>query len=270
MTLTQYQVDAFTASRFGGNPAAVVPLDHWLDDTLMQAIAAENNLSETAFFVPEGKGYGLRWFTPVREVNLCGHATLATAHVLVTHLGVTAEPLRFFTRSGELQVRSVDAGLQMDFPAQPPQAVAGDAPAILAQALGLTPQAVLKAVDYLAVLETQTQVETLAPDLAQLRRLDGRGVIVTAPGDRVDFVSRFFAPKFGIDEDPVTGSAHCQLVPYWAERLGRATLSARQVSRRSGELTCQLAAERVLLTGQAVTFSEGRLYLDSLGSPKSE
>lgn len=261
MKLTQYQVDAFTRRIFGGNPAAVLPLDTWLPENLLQAIAEENNLSETAFFVPENDGFRLRWFTPVAEVDLCGHATLASAHVLFTHLAHPGDTLRFHTRSGVLTVTREPEGYRMDFPASPPEPC--DLPAALVTALGLTPPCVLRAEDYLVVLEHEQDVRTLTPDMHALSMLDRRGVIVTAPGSDCDFVSRFFAPKFGIPEDPVTGSAHCQLTPYWAGRLGKTDLTAKQISRRGGELGCRLKDDRVEITGQAVTFMEATINLPS-------
>jgi PhzF family phenazine biosynthesis protein len=252
MKLRQYQVDAFASRAFEGNPAAVCPLERWLDDALLQAIAAENNLSETAFVVPSGADFQLRWFTPVAEVDLCGHATLATAHVLFEHLGHPGALIRFETRSGPLTVRRSDGLLEMDFPARPPAPCAG--PETLAAALGQLPLEVLCADDYLAVFDSEETVRALAPDFALLATLDRRGVIVTAPGRDEDFVSRFFAPRLGIPEDPVTGSAHCTLAPYWAGRLGRSALSARQVSQRGGRVRCEVKGDRVLLAGTAVTF----------------
>jgi len=257
MKIRQYQVDAFATRAFEGNPAAVCPLERWLDDALLQAIAEENNLSETAFFVPTGKGYALRWFTPVREVDLCGHATLAAAHVLFEHLGYAGQVIRFETRSGELSVERRGGQLAMNFPAIPPAPCS--APDIIAQALGERPIEVLAADDYLAVFDSEASVRAITPDQARLGELDLRGVIITAPGTKVDFVSRFFAPKLGIPEDPVTGSAHCALAPYWAARLGKSTLSARQVSRRGGSLVCEMQGDRVVLAGQAVTFMEAEI-----------
>lgn len=259
MKLHQYQIDAFTRRVFGGNPAAVCPLERWLDDGVLQAIAAENNLSETAFFVPEGDGYRLRWFAPLGEVDLCGHATLATAYVLFEILGRNGDEVRFQTRSGTLTVRRDRERLVMDFPLQPPRSCAP--PEALSAGLKQTPLAVLAAADYLAVYATEEEILALQPDLRELERLDLRGVIVTAPGRDVDFVSRFFGPKFGIPEDPVTGSAHCTLAPYWAQRLQRHRLTARQLSARGGELECELQGERVLLYGQAVRFMEGEIEL---------
>jgi len=259
MKLRQYQVDAFSDRLFGGNPAAIVPLDSWLPDELMQSIATENNLSETAFFVPTGNGFHLRWFTPAAEVKLCGHATLATAHVIFDHLGYSEDCITFETLSGELRVEKRGELLSMDFPATPPSPCA--TPDILAQALGREPVEVLAEDDYLVVLESEADVLSISPDYTLLSRLDLRGVIVTAPSEQYDFVSRFFAPKYGIPEDPVTGSAHCILTPYWAGKLGKSTLRARQVSARGGDIICELSGERVFLSGSAVTFIEAEIWL---------
>ena len=257
MKLRQYQVDAFARRLFEGNPAAVCPLEEWLDDAVLQAIAAENNLSETAFFVPNGQSYDLRWFTPAAEVDLCGHATLASAFVLFEHLGHAAGTIAFETRSGTLTVRRQDGLLVMDFPASTPEPC--EAPQDLLEGLGRPPAEVRAAADYVVVFDDEAAVRGLQPDFARLRRIRRRGVCATAPGDEVDFVSRFFAPRFGIDEDPVTGSAHCQLTPYWAARLGKSELRARQVSPRGGEVLCELRGDRVLLSGSAVLFSEGTI-----------
>ena len=259
MKLKQYQVDAFATRVFEGNPAAVCPLESWLDDGLLQAIANENNLSETAFFVPVERGFHLRWFTPVAEVDLCGHATLATAHVLFDILNFPDKQIIFQTRSGELVVESTDGLLTMNFPARPPvlQPMSG----ALAEALGHTPQEVWAANDYIAVFESEEIVRSIAPDFAKLQELDLCGVIVTAPGKDVDFVSRFFAPKIGIPEDPVTGAAHCELTPYWAQRLGKTSFEARQLSARGGRLSCRLDENRVILAGKAVTFMVGEIDL---------
>ena len=259
MKLRQYQVDAFATRAFEGNPAAVCPLERWLDDGLLQAIAAENNLSETAFFVPSDDGFHLRWFTPTSEVDLCGHATLAAAHVLFAHLGHPGQAITFATRSGPLTVKRTDNRLEMDFPARPPTRCA--APGSLVKALGQRPLEAWCADDYLAVFDDEATVRALTPDFSLLATLDLRGVIVTAPGHSADFVSRFFAPRLGIPEDPVTGSAHCTLGPYWTDRLGKRVLCARQVSRRGGDLVCEAKADRVLLSGSAVTFMEGEITL---------
>jgi PhzF family phenazine biosynthesis protein len=254
-TFQQFKVDAFARQVFAGNPAGVVPLEDWLPDAVMQAIGAENNLSETAFLVPRGEAWELRWFTPTREVDLCGHATLASAHVLFVHLGVTSPSVTFRTRSGDLHVRRAKDAYTMDFPCRTPVPV--PTPAALEEGIGGSPLEVLVADDYLAVLADEAAVRAVEPDHIALMKLDRRGVIVTAPGDQADFVSRFFAPNYGVPEDPVTGSAHCSLMPYWSRRLGRDVLEARQVSKRGGELTCRLAGDRVELTGAAVTFMEG-------------
>lgn len=254
MKIKQYQVDAFASRAFEGNPAAVCPLERWLDEGLMQSIAEENNLSETAFFVPSAQGYQLRWFTPAKEVDLCGHATLATAHVIFEILGYTKPRITFATRSGELTVSKKGKLLEMDFPASPPTPC--EIPETLAKALGQRPIEVWSADDYIAVFDSEAAVRAIKPDLFLLSQLDLRCVVITAPGTQVDFVSRCFGPKFGIPEDPVTGSAHCELAPYWANKLGKNILTARQVSKRGGNLTCELKADRVLLTGSAITVME--------------
>jgi PhzF family phenazine biosynthesis protein len=260
-TIRQYQVDAFTTRPFAGNPAAVCPLAAWLPDGLLQAIAEENNLAETAFFVPSAKGFRLRWFTPVCEVELCGHATLAAAHVLFEIMGYAEPVIVFETQSGELAVKRRGKLLEMDFPAQAPPACA--IPEALLQGLGRAPLEVLAAADYLAVFDSEESVRAIIPDHAALSRLDRRGVIVTAPGTDVDFVSRFFAPRLGIPEDPATGSAHCELAPYWAQRLGKRSLVARQVSKRGGELLCEIKGDRVALCGSAVTVMVATLSFDA-------
>lgn len=257
MKIKQYQVDAFTTRIFEGNPAAVCPLENWPDDGLLQAIAGENNLSETAFFIPTEKGFHLRWFTPVAEVDLCGHATLASAHVIFEILGYPKQAIVFETRSGELVVERSGKLLAMNFPAHFPQPCS--TPAALIEGLGKRPIEVLAADDYIAVFDSEATVRALSPDFAKLRELDLRGVCVTSQGGDVDFVSRFFAPKFGIQEDPVTGSAHCELAPYWSARLGKTNLSARQVSKRSGDILCQMSGNRVILSGGAVTFMEAEI-----------
>jgi PhzF family phenazine biosynthesis protein len=257
MRIPIYQVDAFSSRIFAGNPAAVCPLEEWLEDATLAAIAAENNLSETAFFVRRGERYDLRWFTPAVEVDLCGHATLASAYVILNLIEAGGDQVRFDTRSGELVVRRDGKLLTMDFPARPPQACTPDAKLI--PALGAQPEAVMAARDYLVVYKTEEQVRELAPDMGGLARVDRFAVIVTAPGREVDFVSRFFAPAQGVAEDPVTGSAHCTLVPYWAERLGKKKLHARQVSARGGELWCEDQGARVSMAGEAALFLEGRI-----------
>lgn len=257
-----YQVDAFTAELFAGNPAAICPLDSWLDDLTLQAIAAENNLAETAYFVAggaDGADFALRWFTPTAEVDLCGHATLASAFVIFNRLGLAAQTVSFSSRSGLLTVTRAGDALALDFPALP--AAPCNAPAALAEGLGAAPQETLVGSNYLAVFDSEADVKALAPDMAVLATLHPHGVIATAPGtnDGIDFVSRFFAPSFGIPEDPVTGSAHCTLVPYWSERLERDHLVARQISPRGGELICDARGDRVGLAGKAVLFLEGTI-----------
>ncbi len=259
MRLQQYQVDAFTSQPFQGNPAAVCPLQSWPEDHLLQNIASENNLSETAFFVLSDSGFELRWFTPKAEVDLCGHATLAAAHVLFEHRAYTGATVTFTTRSGELRVTRDGADLRMDFPASRP--VPCEPPQHLIDGIGRQPVETLAADDYIAVLADEAAVRAIEPNPVALEQLDLRGVIVTAPGNEFDFVSRFFAPKYGIPEDPVTGSAHCALTPYWAERLGRDHLTAAQVSARGGTIRCELRGERVTLAGSAVTVMEAELLL---------
>jgi predicted PhzF superfamily epimerase YddE/YHI9 len=254
-----YQVDAFASGVFRGNPAAVCPLESWLADGVMQAIAAENNLSETAFFVPARDGYDLRWFTPTLEVDLCGHATLASAHIVFDRLDEAARTVRFHTRSGALEVARGGDLLVLDFPALPAEPC--EPPAALLEGLGARPREVRRATNYLAVFDTEDAVRALAPDMARLLRLAPHAVIATAPGADVDFVSRFFAPAHGVPEDPVTGSAHCTLTPYWAGRLGKERLHARQVSARGGDLWCTDRGARVAIAGRAVLYMEGTIYV---------
>jgi len=260
MSIPYYQIDAFTGSLFSGNPAGVCLLTAWLPDAVLQSIATENNLSETAFVVQRDSYFDLRWFTPTLEMDLCGHATLAPAHVIFRHLGYRDSTVRFQTRSGMLRVTCNDDLLTLDFPARP--AALCPAPAELLEGLGLAPAITAKAArDYLAVFDAEQAVRELRPDMAALMRLDCLGVIVTAPGEHCDFVSRFFAPSGGVPEDPVTGSAHCTLIPYWAQRLGRSQLRAFQVSQRGGELFCEHRGERVGIAGRAVTYSSGFLHV---------
>ena len=261
MKLPLYQVDAFTSELFSGNPAAVCPLEKWLDDKTLQGIAAENNLSETAFLVPSGAGFELRWFTPVMEVSLCGHATLASAYVLFNVLGWPHDTISFLTRkSGVLTVTRRGELLEMDFPARPAAPV--ERPPGLAAALGAAPERVLgSAEDLLVILANEGAVRGLTPDFTALARIEGRGIIVSASGGPGDFVSRFFAPAVGILEDPVTGSAHCVLVPYWARVLGKRELHAFQVSKRGGELFCGDRGDRVTIAGRAVLYLEGKVTI---------
>jgi PhzF family phenazine biosynthesis protein len=256
-----FQVDAFASRRFAGNPAAVMPMASFLEDAVLQSIAAENNLAETAFLVADGGDYRLRWFTPVVEVPLCGHATLASAAVVMERLQPGRSSVVFHSASGPLTVKRADAGYVMDFPARPSEPVA--TPAGLAEGLGVTPVEVFgNQFNYMAVLESARAVRELAPDMAALARMDRPGVIVTAPGDRdYDIVSRYFAPAKGIPEDPVTGAAHCMLTPYWAKRLGKDSLRAFQASRRGGEIACRLVGDRVELGGSCVFYLEGEVEI---------
>ena len=257
-----YQVDAFTSRLFGGNPAAVCILDSWLDAAVMQDIAAENNLSETAFIVQSHSGYDLRWFTPKIEVDLCGHATLAAGYVVLHLLGENIDSVSFETVSGTLTVRRDGEWLSMDFPSRVPTLVSPIEN--LSDALGTAPSEVHMSRDILALYDDEATVRALSPDFIRLAALEeGLGVIATAQGDDVDFVSRFFVPKAGISEDPVTGSAHCTLVPFWSERLGRSKLQARQVSERGGELLCEHRGDRVTIKGQCRLFLKGTFEFES-------
>ena len=256
-----FQIDAFASQPFKGNPAAVVPLESWLPDDVMLNIAMENNLAETAFFVPSEKGYNLRWFTPAIEMDLCGHATLATAYLIFEVLGTKENILRFQTRSGELTVEKKDGRFVLDFPSRP--GVPAEAPAGLIEAMGSTPKEILKSRDYMFVYESEADVLSIKPDFNALIKMGVHAVIVTAKGDSSDFVSRFFAPEVGVPEDPVTGSAHCTLIPYWAEKLGKTKLFARQVSSRGGELHCELLGDRVTMAGDAVLYMRGEIYVAS-------
>ncbi|WP_444921439.1 PhzF family phenazine biosynthesis protein [Microbulbifer sp. CnH-101-G] len=259
MEINLYQVDAFASEVFSGNPATVCPLEEWLPDIQMQRIAEENNLSETAFFVPEGDGYRLRWFTPEAEVDLCGHATLATAHVLFKHLSYKRPVIHFETRSGLLKVEACEDGYKMYFPASVPTPV--ECPSCLPDALGVAPLQTLAAFDYIVVLNSEAELKSIKPNFMLLAELDLRGVVITAPGDHCDFVSRCFYPKLRVNEDPVTGSAHCELAPYWSQVLGKSRLSARQLSKRGGVLTCEVVNNEVILIGQAVDYMCGKIVL---------
>jgi predicted PhzF superfamily epimerase YddE/YHI9 len=262
MPLPVFHVDAFTTKAFQGNPAAVCPLTQWLDDGCLRLVAAENNLSETAYFVPKSDHYELRWFTPRCEAKLCGHATLASAFVILQTLAPGLESLRFETRfSGTLTVRRDGDLLAMDFPALPPWTCTNP-PAALIEGLGRPPAQVNQIEDnYFAVYPSQNDVRHLRPDLHLLEKLHPAGVAITAPGDDCDFVSRYFAPSYGIPEDPVTGSTHCSLAPYWAERLGKTILYARQISQRGGELWCEVKGSRVIIKGNAVLTLRGELLI---------
>ncbi|MDD0976217.1 PhzF family phenazine biosynthesis protein [Pseudomonas fontis] len=260
MQLPIYQVDAFTDRVLGGNPAAVCPLESWLDDVTLQRIAEENNLSETAYFVREGEGYRLRWFTPAVEVDLCGHATLAAAWVLFNELGETAETLRFFTRSGELRVSRNGALLAMDFPLGNPQPL--EVPPALAAALGCDIESLHYADDFFVIVRDAQVIDLLTPDIAALAQFDVRGICVSAPGVEHDIVSRWFGPRVGVNEDPVTGSAHTSLARYWSQRLGKNLLNARQGGARQGQLRCEVRDNgRVIISGQAALYLRGTLYL---------
>lgn len=263
MRLSIYQVDAFTDALFAGNPAAVVPLGSWLPDATLQAIAAENNLSETAFFIPDGEGWELRWFTPTEEVDLCGHATLASAFVLGTVLSPGRDSFTFTTRkAGALTVTREGDVFTLDFPSRPPSPLAVPPVGLIEALGGPAPVELLSSRDTLVVYEDEAAVRALAPNMNLLAGVDSFAVCVTAPGrDGVDFVSRFFAPANGISEDPVTGSAHCTLIPYWAARLGKDRLRARQVSARGGSLACELVGDRVKIGGKAVLYLEGAIHV---------
>jgi predicted PhzF superfamily epimerase YddE/YHI9 len=254
-----FQVDAFTSKVFQGNPAAVCPLKEWIDDARMQDIAAENNLSETAFFAKEGAHYRLRWFTPTCEVDLCGHATLASAYVFLNKLDPSQSSIQFETRSGSLMVRRERDLLAMDLPALPPWS-APAIPAELGQGLDPAPSALWQVKNnYFAIYESEDEVRRTRPDFALLEKLHPFGVSISAPGKNSDFVSRYFAPSYGIPEDPVTGSTHCSLTPYWSQRLDKQKLHALQVSRRGGELWCELAGARVIVKGKAALYMEGTI-----------
>ncbi|MBF8748836.1 PhzF family phenazine biosynthesis protein [Pseudomonas putida] len=262
MQLEIFQVDAFSAEPFGGNPAAVIPLESWLPDDLLQRIAEENNLSETAYFVRNGKTFDLRWFTPAVEVDLCGHATLASAYVLFEQLGEQAEVLRFNTRSGELRVsRDANGLLAMDFPAKQPEVV--EVPQGLLEALGLNAAlAVYRSDDYVVVIDDAAQLDTLTPDFVALSTFDVRGIAVTAAGRGYDFVTRWFGPNVGVNEDPVTGSAHTSLAPVWAQRLGKTELSCEQGGARKGQLLCQVPGNgRVVISGRAALYLRGSVFI---------
>ena len=273
MKLEIFQVDAFTNKPFGGNPAAIVPLTEWLPDETMHNVAQENNLSETAFFVKKDDVYEIRWFTPTFEIDLCGHATLAGAFVIFECLKLETEKINFHShKSGALSVERNGNVLTLDFPSRPVSPV--NAPMGLFEAIGGKPKEVFKARDYFLVFETEQEVLDLKPnffalsEIAAHLKLEAHGFIVTAPGDSSDFVSRFFAPEVGVLEDPVTGSSHCNLIPFWAERLGKTEMFARQVSARGGELFCELVGDRVKIGGNAVLYLKGEIYVDT-GAEKS-
>lgn len=259
MDLSIYQIDAFSSCVFEGNPAAVCPLDEWLPDETMQSIAEENNLSETAFFVPKDDGFHIRWFTPASEVDLCGHATLGSAYVLYNILGYKNEAIQFDSKSGILVVTKQDDWLTLDFPKQPP--VYCETPKEIVEAFNKEPIECMMSEDIIAVFENEIDIESANPNFEQLKKLDSRGVIITAKSMRYDFVARFFAPKYGISEDPVTGSAYTQLAPYWASKLGKQKFKAKQLSSRGGELYCEILGDRVLISGKATKYMEGKITI---------
>ncbi len=261
MQLLIFQVDAFTNKIFSGNPAAVCPLEHWLPDDVMQRIAMENSVAETAFFIPLNDSFEIRWFTPEIEMDLCGHATLAAAYVIAKHLNVPSSSLKFHSKSGVLLVKVENELITMDFPSRKPEPDV--APNVILDAIEAKPVEVLKSRDYVLVFETEEIIRSMKPDQTILNQinLDPGGIVVTARGNEVDFVSRFFTPQASIFEDPVTGSAHCSLIPYWSEKLGKESLVALQVSSRVGKLFCKDLGERVLISGEAVTYLEGRITI---------
>lgn len=260
MKIPLYQVDAFTDQVFGGNPAAVCPLKEWIDSDTMQKIAQENNLSETAFFVQKNDAFEIRWFTPKVEINLAGHPTLATAWVIYNELNYQNNKIRFVSPlSGELLIERTDQLICMNFPANKPVPVTKDQ--LLTEALGKEPSEVLKSRDLLVIYKNQSDIEKITPDFALLAKLDTFGIIISAPGEKADFVSRFFAPRAGVNEDPVTGSAHTTLIPYWAEKLNKTKLNAIQISERTGKLQCEYLGNRVKISGEAKMFMKGEIIL---------
>jgi PhzF family phenazine biosynthesis protein len=258
-TFPIYQVDAFTSKLFGGNPAAICPLEQWLPDDVMQKLAVENNLSETAFFVKEEEGFHLRWFTPEYEIDLCGHATLATAYVIFNQLDYGSGIIKFKSKSGVLEVTKKGDLIELNFPSRMPQDC--EVPEALLKGINFPPVKVLKSRDYFLVYEDESIVQQIIPDFNYLNQLDVVGVIVTAASKEVDFVSRFFVPNSVIGEDPVTGSAHCNLIPYWSKELNKTRLTARQISAREGELFCEDKGDRVTMAGNAVLYLKGEFYL---------
>lgn len=256
-----YQVDTFTSNTLSGNPAAVIPLDNWLPDNLLQKIARENNLSETVFFVPVGEDFHIRWFTPTVEVALCGHATLASAYILKTELGYSKDEITFKTNTkGDLKVNINDDLYTLDFPKETFEEVSSY-PEELISGLGVAPEKVFKGIDYVVILKNEEDVKAVQPDLSIIKSIDTRGVVISAPGDQVDFVSRFFSPQNGIDEDPVTGSAHCLLAPIWQQLLSKSELSAQQVSTQLGHLNCQVGESRVYISGKAALYMKGEIFI---------
>lgn len=254
-----FQVDAFTDHVFGGNPAAVIPLESWCAEEKMQQIAMENNLSETAFFVKEGNQFHIKWFTPEMEIDLCGHATLASGHVIFNHLGYREDTIRFHYGGGSLSITKNNALLSMDFPSV--NAEKTDISNLLSESLGGNPVELYQSRDLMVVYNSEEEIISREPDFIKMSEVDTLGVIITAPGKNVDFVSRFFAPRAGINEDPVTGSAHCMLIPYWAKRLKKNRLNALQLSKRIGKLSCEYKGERVEISGNAITYMIGEVYI---------
>lgn len=259
MKIQLYQVDAFTNVLFGGNPAAICPLDYWLDNHLMQKIASENNLSETAFFVTQDNRYEIRWFTPKTEVDLCGHATLAAAFVIFYYLNINIDKVIFSSKSGELIVTKNNSHIILNFPIISTESYEVDD--LISQIVQVKPVAVFKGADIMIVLNTEDQVRQFIPDYRLIEKLNSRGLVITAPGCEVDFVSRWFGPQVGVNEDPVTGSAHCMLAPYWASRLNKTNLYAEQLSARLGKIYCEVKNNRVLLAGQAVLYLKGEIEI---------
>ena len=260
MKIPIYQVDAFTSKVFKGNPAAVCPLNEWLPDDIMQEIAKENNLSETAFFINKKGVFDIRWFTPLSELDLAGHPTLATAHVIIEELNLKLKEIIFKTKIGDTLIVSKNENLMnMDFPSRPPKIY--DNIELVAEALRKKPLALLRHRDAVAIFENEEDIKSITPDMEKLKKLDCPAVIVTAPGNKVDFVSRNFAPKLGIPEDPVTGSAHCELIPYWSKILNKKVLLANQISERGGKLYCTHNEDRVTIGGEAVTFLRGEIEI---------
>ena len=261
MKLSLYQINAFTTCSFGGNPACIIPLKSWLPDELMLNIAKENAVAETAFFIDRGKHVALRWFTPEIEIDLCGHATLATSHCLFNHLNYNKKTIHYKTKSGSLFVKKHHDNYCLDFPTR--AGMTASLPDAVAKALSMAPKEVYKARDYLLIYDTQQDIETLKinRDIFDQINLSPGGVIVTALGNTCDFVSRFFTPQASILEDPVTGSAHCTLIPYWYKKLGKTRMKARQLSNRMGDLDCEYKGERVQISGAAVTYFKGTIVL---------
>lgn len=259
MIIPVYHIDAFADKEFQGNPAAVCILQSWLPDRVMQLIAQEHNLAETAFCVPNGRIWQLRWFTPEQEIDLCGHATLATAYVLFEQYGISGNAITFHTQSGELVVLRQGKFYSMSLPVR--RGMSCEIPKDVADALGMKPVQALRARDLVLVFQTQREIEQMVPDFSRLAQSEEFGIVVTAPGTETDFVSRYFAPGCSLPEDPVTGSAHCTLVPYWAQRLGKTKLTARQLSKRGGSLWCRLEQESVFVSGKAILFSRGDIHL---------